>query len=488
MINQIVLAAAAGLMAISSFLTGLVTPNEPVVEPTYTIIEHDPADFEVEPVPDIELGAALPGGQALFETALRERLDRTSTSSMKLISGTMRDGTALSGYHCFTVDEGRSDQEFICGTVSGTTVSDLERGISFNTGTTSSTTLQFAHRVGSNVKITDYPLIQRMRHILAGAEGAEDVMFYDASVSTSTIGADDRNIANVDYVNSVAFSGASVVSASETSRGVVEIATQAEIADSTQTGGSGTLVVPARYATSTAPSSGRYVPVTGTDGNLAEGFLPTTLAQNYTHNGTQAFNGAVTFSGTVSGISSSSVKVYTSNATWTKPSGLRHATIEVQAGGGGGAGVDTDESPGESGGGSAGGYCWEFLTAAELTSTETVTVGSGGSTGSNGGTPTQGTDGGSSSFGSHCTANGGLKGSFDEGTSVSGGTASGGDINVNGGSPTILSYSSDLTQYGGASYMCKFGVGFGCGGNGGIEGAITATAGRPGIVIVTEYF
>src|SRR4051794_31025531 len=71
----------------------------------------------------------IPGGEALFETSLQSRISSTDTS-MTLVANSLRGGGTISGYHCFTVDEGRTDQEFICGSVSSTAVTSLERGVS----------------------------------------------------------------------------------------------------------------------------------------------------------------------------------------------------------------------------------------------------------------------------------------------------------------------------------------------------------------------
>ena len=45
---------------------------------------------------------------------------------MTLVSNSLRGGESLSGFNCFTLDEGRSDSEFVCGSVSGTSVTSLE--------------------------------------------------------------------------------------------------------------------------------------------------------------------------------------------------------------------------------------------------------------------------------------------------------------------------------------------------------------------------
>jgi hypothetical protein len=125
-----------------------------------------------QPVPpdSINVGVALPSGTAHFETSLQDRISSTD-SSMSIVSASVRGGGTLSGYQCFTVDEGRSDAEFICGTLSGTTVSTLERGIDPLTGTSTVATLKFAYRKGANIKITDFPFILRVRNQANGAEG-----------------------------------------------------------------------------------------------------------------------------------------------------------------------------------------------------------------------------------------------------------------------------------------------------------------------------
>ena len=103
-------------------------------------------------------------------------------------------------------------------------------------------------------------------------------------------------------------------------------------------------------------------------------------------------------------ISSTFTKYETTGTfTWTKPAGV--TTVIVFCWGGGGAGA-ADNSYGGSGG--AGAACViTALAAADLSSSETVTVGAGGlGTSSDG----YGQSGANSSFGSHVTGYGGLGG------------------------------------------------------------------------------
>ena len=103
-------------------------------------------------------------------------------------------------------------------------------------------------------------------------------------------------------------------------------------------------------------------------------------------------------------ISSSFTKYETTGTfTWTKPAGV--TTVIVFCWGGGGSGGKHDS---DGGGGGAGASCViGFLAASDLSSSETITVGAGGtSTTSNG----YGQSGANSSFGSHVTGYGGLGG------------------------------------------------------------------------------
>lgn len=90
--------------------------------------------------------------------------------------------------------------------------------------------------------------------------------------------------------------------------------------------------------------------------------------------------------------------------------GLRAVRVRMVGGGGGGGGVNigTTGQAAAAGGGSGANYCEKWLTVDELGDDETVTVGAGGAGGAN--TPTSGSDGGTSSFGSLLEASGGLGG------------------------------------------------------------------------------
>jgi len=205
---------------------------------------------------------------------------------------------------------------------------------------------------------------------------------------------------------------------------------------------------------------------------------------------TMAVTGGYFFSG---------IQVFTSTGanTWTKPAGVTAIYVIVTAGGGGGGGSDSE---GANGGG-AGGTAIKWITSG-LGSTETATVGAGGAGntyGNNGNVVA-----GLSSFGSHCTTTGG--GSADSwSTGGPGGTASNGNINLDGGSgqggqvDEQMSTPKRLGGTGGSSYWGGGGHGasnwqltpqtgraYGSGG-GGATLTNTSAAGKSGIIVVYEY-
>lgn len=184
------------------------------------------------------------------------------------------------------------------------------------------------------------------------------------------------------------------------------------------------------------------------------------------------------------------IQVFTSSGTYTKTSGATIAIVEVVGGGGGGCGAGPADYAGPGGG--AGGYARKKIDLSSVT-TETVTIGAGGSAGSTG----AGGNGGTSSFGAHCSATGGTGGP-DTGSNYSaggaGGSGSGGDINLTGGrggSAKVPAGDGGNSVFGGAgcgNYIAAGSAGAapGAGGGGGYTGQ-QGGAGAAGIVIVTEY-
>jgi hypothetical protein len=263
------------------------------------------------------------------------------------------------------------------------------------------------------------------------------------------------------------------VNATETTKGIVEIATAAEVAAGTATGATGASLV-------VTPNN-----------------LPGTEQIVY--------------------------DVADSPATWTKQTGLKRAKIQVWGGGGSGASRTTAALADYSSGGSGGEYIEIWLEAAALGATETVTIGAGGA-GASGNT--QGNDGSVSSFGSILTVLAGLGGSSSTSArpvTVGVGNIAGSATDKNGyiwGSGAGGESTGNTSDFGGNSLYGGAGGGgargsdsggvggtSSVGGNGsaGVQGASAAAASTPagggggccggtsgagggGQVIVTEYY
>ena len=198
------------------------------------------------------------------------------------------------------------------------------------------------------------------------------------------------------------------------------------------------------------------------------------------------------------------------SGTYNKPAGVNALFVIAVGGGASGAGIAGGASGrGCSGGGGAGGYS-EYYTDAPASS-YSYSVGAAGtapSAGSN-----AGNNGGNTTFGG-ITCNGGTGGivgaafgtAASIGSTVAGGTASGGDININGqrgDAPIRLNSTEAKGGNGGSTPLGAGGIGAATEGQGGIAasgygaggaGAKAASstdraggAGAPGIIIIFEF-
>ena len=102
------------------------------------------------------LGAVIPSGGALYDGFLSSGITPTS-QSMTLTTGSFNDGTALTGWQCFTTDAASPSIEYICGNASGTSVTNLMRGVMYTNPNATSSNLAYTHSRGASVQITDYP-------------------------------------------------------------------------------------------------------------------------------------------------------------------------------------------------------------------------------------------------------------------------------------------------------------------------------------------
>ena len=178
--------------------------------------------------------------------------------------------------------------------------------------------------------------------------------------------------------------------------------------------------------------------------------------------------------------------------TWTKPSDIDESKpILVHVWGAGGNGAASENNSVCHGGG-GGGLAVKLINVSSLGATETITVGAHSSAG------VENARGGTSSFGSHCSATGGNDGynnTANEGSAATygvGGLGLQGDVNRRGGTGGVGYYasSSNAGGGGGGSAPAPYGVSDGFaggngttyagGGGGGIGGAGNACGYRGG--------
>lgn len=191
-------------------------------------------------------------------------------------------------------------------------------------------------------------------------------------------------------------------------------------------------------------------------------------------------------------------RIFTTSQTYTPTTGLKYAVVEIVGGGGGATYTSAGSGAFSSAGsGAGGGYGRRTLTSTQIGASQVITIGSGGAAGTSG-TP-NGNAGGNSSFGAFITSNGGSGGISISGASIFnpnfGGTATGGDVNIPGGSGVTGaggSSSSLPLSLGGSSYLSTMGnVSYGTGGNGIVVGNSNSGSGNngnAGVCIITEYF
>lgn len=256
----------------------------------------------------------VPDVVALFETTLASRITDTATS-LTLTSALTKDATSLaSSTYGLIIDEGQANEELILADCTATACTNLTRGLSVITATTSVSALKQEHRRGASVKITDAPALVYAMHVLHGRQNLEYPLVYASSVSVATssnqlvtasfvsgfanvastsakasiltanntwLGTNtysstvtlsatsstakqftvgygpsaDLEVATKKYVDDTSFSGVS--NANITTKGIVEQATVDEVNSASATGGTGAslFMTPATFAVSNFASS-----------------------------------------------------------------------------------------------------------------------------------------------------------------------------------------------------------------------------------------
>tara|TARA_S200000501_G_scaffold312194_2_gene303167 strand:- start:9219 stop:10052 length:834 start_codon:yes stop_codon:yes gene_type:complete len=188
-----------------------------------------------------------------------------------------------------------------------------------------------------------------------------------------------------------------------------------------------------------------------------------------------------------------SMQVFTSGGTWSRPSDVRYVHVQVVGGGGGGGGH------GEGGG--AGGYSEEIINVESVSTVSVSVSGEAGGTYYRGGAG----NGGSSSFGSYLSASGGYGANRNhQHNGGLGGVGSGGNLNIYGGGGDQHHDGGSSNANSGRSFWGGCVAGGhpqggnfshnhqshsppGSGGNGGYFNSHRGSNGRPGLVVITHY-
>lgn len=237
---------------------------------------------------DVLFGAAdtiLPAGLSTY--TLAGSGISSSATSITLTSLTLpqngyeiQDSDLSATFHV-TIEPGNtSRQEFVsCTTVTqgaGTTatLSGCTRGLSPITPFTASSTLQFSHAGGTKLIFSNSPQLYNQFYALGNVATSTNILIFSSTTpprldfpgaqSTGTYIATTSELASIAYVNAISIASAS--NATESVKGIVELATALEAASSTILGSTGAgLVLQSQFATDT-PQYGCAVGYTGTAG------------------------------------------------------------------------------------------------------------------------------------------------------------------------------------------------------------------------------
>lgn len=267
----------------------------PIALTLFSLVPHQNASKVV--------GSAIPTVPSVFETYLSNQMGTTDTT-MTVASTALRDGTSLIGYQCFTIDSNSPTLEYICGTASSgsNTITNLLRGIDPVTGTTTVTALKFSHRLGSDVKITDYPALTILSRIVNGQDFFPNLVQYSNTVLIGN-GAPTSTIATKYYVDNSVVSGAP--NADNSTKGIVQMATASQASSGTSLGSTGArLSLGSDIATSTCQFASNSVIVSQiSNGKINSGCIDQTA--NYILSGTVLHQASTTISATTTIVANS---------------------------------------------------------------------------------------------------------------------------------------------------------------------------------------
>ncbi len=278
----------------------LFLPHEQVLSPQ---MQRAISGYVKESLKAPNFGTTLPIAGATYNLS-GAGVSQTGTS-ITLASFTLpqngykiQDGN-LSDTFYITMEPGNSSRQEIVSCTTDTqnangsaTFSGCTRGLSPISPYTASSSLRFSHGGGTQVIFSNPPQFYNQFAQLENTAAISGTWtFADSPLLTTdcTVASANNEICAKAYIDGVSVAGAS--NANETTKGIVESATQIEMASSTSLGATGaSLYVQSKYATSTPGSAGLWAVITRNSGKIAQAFLD--LTESFT------FSNAVTMSAT----------------------------------------------------------------------------------------------------------------------------------------------------------------------------------------------
>lgn len=261
----------------------------------------------------------LPKVLANFETSLSASMSAVATT-LTLKASVDGDAATLSGTYALTIDEGTSAEEHMYVTLAGASGTVTRRGLSKVDAWTEVTGNKLAHERGATVKITTFNVVL-LERLLAGTDtfGAVDWTGVQSISGLATAGAGEvTKAASVAYVNAVAIAGAS--DATTTSKGIVEEATQAEIAAGTAAGSTAARLFtnPSTLAPHIQAGTWLYAVEDGTGSDDTYTWTTTPVTSSYTTPSTRLVKFTVANTGAATGnensIGAKAIKKYVAGA------------------------------------------------------------------------------------------------------------------------------------------------------------------------------
>lgn len=416
---------------------------------------------------------------AWFETSLANEISDTATT-MTLNNATTRDGTALaSSTYSFTIDEGKATKELVRADCTGTTCTNMQRGISVLDGTSTVTANRYKHRAGASVKITDAPLLLNLTRIINGIGTFGNTISY-TSHPTFSIG---TQIIDKTYADGLVAAG--VATSTESNFGGVWLATALQQASSTDGTPNKPYVLQAKYATDTplrgcavgftATAGAGCTPIARLDGKISPQFIATSSSNTYNFAANISFSGSTSMPYYFGDGSDGVVTISAGTTTLTRD--MHYQTLTINSG----TGIDPA------------GY--KIFVKGTLTNNGTIgSFGNNGENGGNGGTGTN-ADGGGTGKAGGTAGTAGTGGAAMAGGTIAGSPAgvagltsaggTGGNNQVAGGSAngavgTVGEAKTSCIGTAAASAAAKNGGNGGTGGSGSGAGAAGGGSGTGG--------